>query len=125
MIADRKLFPAERGVIHRHSTAATEEQMNKEVNSCPEKTSDCLGLDTFGLENPDIIFSFYPSKTDDTESLKPLEILYVGDMLPSKYTYYAMKDGDGEVYLVPRYSITMLLAVAFGADRAPSPLPEK
>ena len=122
MIADRKLFPEERADNHYHGTV---EQMHEEVNSCPEKMNGCLGLDRFGLENPEIIFSFYPKETNEAGSFKPLDILYVGDMLPSQYTYYALKDSDNEVYLIPRYSVTMLLAVTFGADEAPTPRPVK
>ena len=72
-----------------------------------------------------MVFSFYPRETNDPTSLRPLEVLYVGDMLPSKYTYYTMKDGDNDIYLVSRYFIAMLLAVTFGEDQAPSPMPEK
>ena len=136
MIADRKLLPEEQELSHHHgtSTVQTVKRTDREANLCLEEHEDhnsqdtangCLGLDTFGLENPEIIFSFYPRETDDTQSLKPLEVLYVGDMLPSKYTYYTMKDGDRDVYLVPRYFITMLLAVTFGKDQVPSPMPEK
>lgn len=136
MIADRRLLPEEQELSHSHGhgTVQTVKRTGSEASLCIEGHTDhnsqdtadgCFGLDIFGLENPEIIFSFYPRESNDTESLKPLEILYVGDMLPSKYTYYAMKDGDRDVYLVPRYFITMLLALTFGADQAPSPMPEK
>ncbi len=32
---------------------------------------------------------------------------------------------DNDIYLVSRYFIAMLLAVTFGEDQAPSPMPEK
>ena len=47
-------------------------------------------LDAYGLQNPEIIFPFYPHETDKPDSLEPLETLYVGDMLPSRYTYYTL-----------------------------------
>ena len=137
MIADRKMSTEETKLDSRqndHDTAQTAQKHNTEPNSCiewntgsgsMETENDCASLDTFGLENPKIIFSFYPRETNDSSSLKPLEILYAGDLLPSKYTYYTMKEGDSSIYLVPRYFITMLLTVAFGADQTPSAMPEK
>ena len=136
MIADRKLSPEET-VLNQHQvdgTAQKVEQMDTEPNPCIKNNVDsnslktpngCLWLDTFGLKTPEIIVSFYPRGNGEPESLKPLEILYVGDMLPSEYTYYAMKDGDKEIYLIPRYFITMLLGVTFGTNQAPSLMPEK
>ena len=46
-------------------------------------------------------------------------------MLPSRYTYYTLLDGDTELFLVPRYFVTMVLALAFGEDQIPTPLPRK
>ena len=82
-------------------------------------------LDAYGLQNPEIIFPFYPHETDKPDSLEPLETLYVGNMLPSRYTYYTLLDGDTELFLVPRYFVTMVLALAFGEDQIPTPLPRK
>ena len=85
---------------------------------------DCFALDSLGLENPKIVFSFYSKGKNEAESRRPTEILYVGDLLPSEYTYYTRKDGESDVYLVPRYFVTLLLALAFGADQVPSIRPE-
>ena len=137
MIADRKMSAEENRLDSRQNgrdMAKTTPERDTESNSCIKRNSgsgsmetenDCASLDTFGLETPKIIFSFYPRETKDPSSLKPLEILYAGDLLPSKYTYYTMKEGDSSIYLVPRYFITMLLTVAFGEDQVPSAMPEK
>ena len=88
------------------------------------QTSDCFSLDSFGLENPKIVFSFYSKEKNEAESLRLADILYVGDLLPSEYTYYTRKGGESDVYLVPRYFVALLLALAFGSDQVPSIRPE-
>jgi hypothetical protein len=36
-----------------------------------------------------------------------------------------MREGDQDLSLIPRYQIALLLALAFGADQAPTPLPPR
>jgi hypothetical protein len=98
----------------------------KNASDSPEaaQKSGCFSLDSFGLENPKIVFSFYSRGRNEADSLRLEEILYVGDLLPSEYTYYTRKDGESDVYLVPRYFIALLLALAFGSDQVPSVRPE-
>ncbi len=78
-------------------------------------------LDHYGLLNPQTIITFHSRIR--TRDAKPLAILHVGDLLPTQYAYYAMQPGDRELALIPRYYIALLLALAFGEDQAPTPLP--
>ncbi|WP_089941483.1 hypothetical protein [Candidatus Entotheonella palauensis] len=78
-------------------------------------------LDHYGLTNPQTIIMFYGRKRNNAS--KPLAILHVGDLLPDQYTYYARQPGNTVLSLIPRYYIALLLALAFGEDRAPTPLP--
>jgi hypothetical protein len=78
-------------------------------------------LDHYGLTNPQTIIAFYGRK--DADAAQPLAVLYVGDLLPTQYAYYTMRPGDRELSLIPRYYIALLLALAFGEDQAPTPLP--
>jgi len=78
-------------------------------------------LDHYGLSNPQTMIAFYSRQ--DADASQPLVVLYIGDLLPTQYAYYAMRPGDRELSLIPRYYIAMLLALAFGEDQAPTPLP--
>ncbi len=78
-------------------------------------------LDHYGLTNPQTMIAFYSRKRAD--AAQPLAILHVGDLLPTQYAYYALRPGDQELSLIPRYYIALLLATAFGEDQAPTPLP--
>jgi hypothetical protein len=78
-------------------------------------------LDHYGLTNPQTMIAFY-GRTGVDHS-QPLAMLYVGDLLPTQYAYYTMRPGDRELSLIPRYYIALLLALAFGEDQAPTPLP--
>jgi hypothetical protein len=69
------------------------------------------------------MIAFYGRNGDRTDYARPLDVLYVGDLLPTDYAYYAMRDGDDQLSLIPRYQVALLLALAFGPDRAPTPLP--
>jgi hypothetical protein len=80
-------------------------------------------LDAYGLLDPQAMIAFYGRNGDRTNYARPLDVLYVGDLLPSDYAYYAMRDGDDQLSLIPRYQIALLLALAFGENRAPTPLP--
>ena len=80
-------------------------------------------LDHYGLDNPPTMIAFYERQAAQTS--KPLASLYIGDLLPTQYAYYAMQSGDRELSLIPRYYVALLLALAFGEDQAPTPLPAK
>lgn len=81
------------------------------------------GLDAYGLFDPEAVFLFYGRKGDQPDYSRPLDVLYVGDLLPTEYAYYTMRDGDDALFLIPRYQIALLLALVFGEDQAPSVLP--
>ena len=78
-------------------------------------------LDQYGLDNPPTMIAFYERQA--AQASKPLASLYIGDLLPTQYAYYAMRSGDHELSLIPRYYIALLLALAFGEDQTPMPLP--
>ncbi len=78
-------------------------------------------LDHYGLDKPQTMIAFY-SRQGGGDS-QPLGVLYVGNLLPTQYAYYTMQPGDRELSLIPRYYIALLLALAFGEDQAPTPLP--
>ena len=82
-------------------------------------------LDEYGLANPQTMIVFYGRTKNGVDYSRPLDVLYVGDLLPGEYTYYAMRDGNQELYLIPRYYIALLLALMFGEDQAPTPLPPR
>jgi hypothetical protein len=82
-------------------------------------------LDAYGLANPQTMIVFYGRTGDGIDYSRPLDVLYVGDLLPGEYAYYAMRDGDQELSLIPRYYIALLLALMFGEDQAPTPLPAR
>ena len=121
MIADRKL-KVSKVKSFSDSVACIEDTVHSHTT---EIRDDCVAIASWGLENPATVFGFYPTEQEGVNSTQPLGMLYVGDMLPSQYTYYTKKDGDNDVYLVPRYFIAMLLATAFGPDEVPSMRPEK
>ena len=81
-------------------------------------------LDAYGLARPQLVLAFYPRSAAGADYARPLSVLYVGDQLPTGYSYYTMLDGERELTLVPRYQISLLLALLYGEDAAPSPLPE-
>ena len=83
------------------------------------------GLGDYGLANPETMIAFYGRTPDGADYSRPLEVLYVGDFLPGDYTYYAMRDGDQELSLIPRYFVAQLLATIYGEDQAPSLTPER
>jgi hypothetical protein len=83
------------------------------------------GLDAYGLFDPQAVFLFYGRRGDQPDYGRPLDVLYVGDLLPTEYAYYTMRDGDDALFLVPRYQIALMLALAFGEAQAPSLLPSR
>ncbi len=111
---------------HRHAqpSAPTGEQIafvasihaDRRVN--PEQS-----LDQYGLKTPQAMIAFYGRKGAEVDATRPLAVLYVGDLLPTQYEYYTMRDGDEQLSLVPRYYIALLLALVFGEAQAPTPLP--
>ena len=126
MIADRKMVVNKMNsfsdavvcvedTIHTHTT----------TSRAIATRDDCVAIASWGLDNPATSLIFYPTQEEEKNFGKPLAILYVGDMLPSRYTYYTRKDGDDDVYLVPRYFIAMILAIAFGTDQVPSIRPSR
>lgn len=82
------------------------------------------GLDTYGLANPPVMIAFYGRTADGADYSKPLDVLYVGDLMTTEYAYYAMVDGFEDMLLVPRYNVSLLLAAMYGEDQAPSLTPE-
>lgn len=80
-------------------------------------------LDAYGLAQPALMSAFYPRGTSGPDYSRPLAVLYVGDQLPTGYSYYAVLDGERDVSLIPRYQISLLLALLYGEDAAPTPLP--
>ena len=82
-------------------------------------------LKRYGLDNPQAIIAFYGSQGKGVEASQLLDVLSVGDLLPTQYAYYAMRVGDTELSLIPRYYIALLLASVFGAEHAPAPLPAR
>jgi hypothetical protein len=79
----------------------------------------------YGLASPQVSIVFYRRTGDETDFSKPLDVLYVGDLLPTEYAYYARRNDDWELLLIPRYQIALLLALLFGEDQAPTPLPAR
>ena len=83
------------------------------------------GLDAYGLFDPQAVVLFYGRRGDQPDYARPLDVLYVGDLLPTEYAYYTMRDGDDALFLIPRYQIALMLALAFGEGQAPSLLPPR
>ncbi|MCB1739872.1 MAG: hypothetical protein KDK91_05850 [Gammaproteobacteria bacterium] len=81
-------------------------------------------LQAYGLANPSIIIAYWGLRDGAPDYARPLSVLYVGDMLPTRYAYYAMRDGDRSIALLPRYQIALLLGMAYGEENAPTPLPD-
>lgn len=78
------------------------------------------GLDAYGLTSPQVMIAFYGRAEDGPDYARPLDVLYVGDLLPTEFAYYARREGDKEISLVPRYYIALLLALIYGEDQAPA-----
>lgn len=78
----------------------------------------------YGLEMPEAVVAFYGRSGPGADRSRLLDALDVGDLLTTNYAYYATSRGrPGEVLLLPRYHIALLLALAVGEDEAPAPLP--
>lgn len=120
MIGDRKLKVSQMKSFS-DSVVCIEDPIHAHVTN---NRDDCVSLAALGLENPSIVIAFYPREKGGKNSSSPLETLYVGDMLPSEYTYYTRKGSESDIYLVPRYFIAMLLTVMFGPEQAPSIRPD-
>ncbi len=82
------------------------------------------GLDSYGLENPQIMIAFYGRAVGDDVPSR-LDVLYVGDLLPTQYTYYAKREGEGDLVLIPRHFVALLLGLMYGADQAPTARPPR
>jgi hypothetical protein len=123
---------------HRHdgSTASPEHQPSPEdaarIASQLDVTARMLAdrrvsperaLEAYGLARPALMLAFYPRGTTGADYARPLSVLYVGDQLPTGYSYYAMLDGERDLTLIPRYQIALLLALLYGEAAAPTPLP--
>ncbi len=80
------------------------------------------GLESYGLDNPQTTFAFYGKAVGDDVPSR-LNVLYVGDLLPTEYTYYAKREGEDDLLLIPRYFVALLLALIYGEDQAPTPRP--
>jgi hypothetical protein len=82
-------------------------------------------LEHYGLDNPQAIIAFYGRQGKGLDASQLLDVLSVGDLLPTQYAYYTMRAGDTELSLIPRYYIALMLASVFGAEQAPTPLPPR
>ncbi|MHC4107764.1 MAG: hypothetical protein ACYSTY_06750 [Planctomycetota bacterium] len=80
-------------------------------------------LDAYGLVNPKTMIAFYGRAEDGADYARPLDVLYVGDLVPTEYAYYSMLGGDPELSLIPRFYVALLLGLVYGEDQAPTPLP--
>jgi hypothetical protein len=79
-------------------------------------------LAAYGLSKPQAVILFL-GRAEGGKAEPLLAELLVGDLTPSKFSYYTQRSGSPALWLVPRYRIALLLAAAFGQDRAPSLLP--
>ena len=79
-------------------------------------------LDAYGLTEPQAVVLFLGHGTADGDAPLLAE-LRVGDLLPTRFSYYVQRSGSPELWLVPRYHVALLLAAVFGEDHAPTPLP--
>jgi hypothetical protein len=82
-------------------------------------------LDAYGLVNPKTMIAFYGRTEDGADYARPLDVLYVGDLLPTEYAYYSMLGGNPELSLIPRFYVALLLGLVYGEDQAPTPLPSR
>ena len=82
------------------------------------------GLESYGLDNPQTMIAFYGKAVGDDVPSR-LDVLYVGDLLPTQFTYYAKREGEGDLLLIPRHFVALLLRLMYGADQAPTPLPPR
>lgn len=81
-------------------------------------------LSEYGLENPQALVAFYGRKGTAADFARPLAVLYVGDLLTTEFSYYTLLDGAQQIALLPRYQVSLLLALAFGKETVPTPVPE-
>jgi hypothetical protein len=79
-------------------------------------------LAAYGLSKPQAVILFL-GRAEGGKAEPLLAELLVGDLTPSQFSYYTQRSGSPELWLVPRYRIALLLAAAFGQDRAPTLLP--
>jgi hypothetical protein len=82
-------------------------------------------LEAYGLRAPAVMLAFYGRREDRPDYARPLEVLYVGDLLPDRFAYYALREGEEDLLVVPRYQVALLLAALFGPQAAPSPTPRE
>jgi hypothetical protein len=81
-------------------------------------------LEAYGLQKPQIMIAFYGRHDSQGSGSDPLAVLYVGDLLPDKFSYYAKREDGRELSLIPRYHVALILAATFGADQAPTLQPK-
>ena len=91
--------------------------MNADRRLAPDRD-----LDSYGLADPQIMIVFYGRAVGDAVPSR-LDMLYVGDLLPTEYTYYAKRESEDELVLIPRYYIALLLELMYGKGQAPTPRP--
>ena len=68
--------------------------------------------------------TFFPRASEGSAASAPLGDWRIGDLAPDKYTFYTLRGRRDDIDLVPRYYVALLLAELFGAEDAPTPLPE-
>ena len=72
-----------------------------------------------------MVFIFHGRRGGEADYSRPLSVLYVGDLEPTEFAYYAGREGDEEISLIPRYHISLLLTLTHGAEAAPSLQPDR
>lgn len=112
------------GEVHK-ATQADEARIAEQIRvtsrmKADRRVSPAKGLDAYGLANPPMIFMFHGRAGDEVDYSKPLSVLHVGDLEPTEYAFYARRQGDEEISLIPRFQVSLLLTLTHGADAAPT-----
>ncbi len=112
------------GEIHK-ATQADEARIAEQMRVTSHMKADrsvphAKGLEAYGLANPPMIFMFHGRDGNKVDYSTPLSVLHVGDLEPTEYAYYARRQGDKVISLVPRFQVSLLLTLTHGADAAPT-----
>lgn len=114
---------------HRHAppeeASTIREQLAVSVRMLADRQIEpTQPLASYGLAPPSAVFTFYGNSANGADPTVPLGRLEIGDRLTTDYSYYTRLADSTSLTLLPRYQVALLLALAFGEDVAPSPLPE-
>ena len=112
------------GELHR-ATPEAEIRIAKQVAITAAMTADRRirprrGLADYGLDKPAMVILFHGREDNEIGYKAPLAVLYVGDPDPTEFAYYARREGDEEISLIPRFQISLLVALTHGAGAAPT-----